>query len=142
MIKNIKYLQKLKNLNVKIEQKKLQLEDLKSKMESVGAIRYDGVRVKNSNPVSSVEKLTIRYVDLEAEISQDIMKFQEMKDRIINEIHQIEDSRYVEILFKRYVEYKTYELIAVEMNYSYDYVRTLHKRAVGAFSKNAHKSSD
>lgn len=74
-----------------------------------------------------------RYVDLEAEIQVLVDKYVVMKDEIINRIHQLEDARYVEVLFKRYVECKPVKQIAREMNYQYDALRRVHRKALRAF---------
>ena len=42
---------------------------------------------------------------------------------------------HIEILFKRYVEYKNVECIADEMNYSYKYASKLLNLALKAFEK-------
>jgi hypothetical protein len=45
------------------------------------------------------------------------------------------DYRYIDVLYKRYIECKRFELIAVEMNYDYDYVRKLHVKALEVFAQ-------
>ncbi len=37
---------------------------------------------------------------------------------------------FVELLHKRYVEFKGLELIAIEMNYTYNHIRHMHGRAL------------
>lgn len=39
------------------------------------------------------------------------------------------------ILYKRYVEYKRLKTIADEMNYTYEYIRSMHGWALEEFSK-------
>ena len=61
------------------------------------------------------------------------MHLEKVRDVIIGQIHNLHDDRYISVLFKRYVEIKSYELIAVEMNYSFDYVKELHRDALEDF---------
>jgi hypothetical protein len=41
----------------------------------------------------------------------------------------------VELLYKRYVEFKRLEVIAVELNYTYSYIRAEHGHALQSFDK-------
>lgn len=128
-----KYLQQLKVLDTKIEQKKLQCIELKKKTSNAGAIQYDKEAVQTTKTGDRVEKMIVRYIELENEINDDIQRLQEAKNTIINQIHQMTDDRYMKVLFKKYVEYKSYKLIAIEMSYSFDYVKELHHDALNAF---------
>ena len=72
---------------------------------------------------------------------QNFDKFVDKKHTIINQIHTLNDSKHIEILHKRYVEFKSFELIAVEMSYTYQYIRELHGNALRKFEtsyKNLH----
>ena len=51
----------------------------------------------------------------------------------MEQIQALDDKRYVNILFLRYVERKKFEEIAVEMRYDPVYVRELHGEALGYF---------
>jgi hypothetical protein len=42
---------------------------------------------------------------------------------------------HVRILFKKYVEFKRLEVIAVEMNYTYQYTKELHGYALADFQR-------
>ena len=71
----------------------------------------------------------------------EIDSYTELKHKIINEIHQLADKRYVDILYKRYVDGMKFEQIALEMNYEYKWTCSLHGRALLAFEemKNTNK---
>lgn len=71
-----------------------------------------------------------RVVELEMEIDRHIDQLIEVKTEIIHGIMQLSDGRYREILRLRYLSGKTFEQIAVEMNYSWRHVCTLHGRAL------------
>ena len=56
------------------------------------------------------------------------------KRRVItDQINKLNDARYIEILSCRYAYFESFERIAVEMNYSFEYVLKLHGRALDAF---------
>lgn len=127
------YLQQIEVFDSKINQKKAELHDLRLLSTSTGAMNYDADRVQTSPTGDGLLNKVARIVDLENEIDDDVMQLIELKHKVINEIHVLTDVRYIDILFKRYVEIKNFEKIAVEMDYNYDYVRELHVLALNAF---------
>ena len=136
------YLKDLKRLDTMINQKIKELDDLKALREGVGGLDYSKDRVQTSMlGDASFVNSTLRIIELEQEINNEIDKFVDKKHTIINQIHTLNDSKHIEILHKRYVEFKSFELIAVEMSYAYDYVRRLHGIALQNF-KRCHKMSD
>ena len=74
-----------------------------------------------------------RIIDLEAEINDEIDRFVDEKHKIINQIQRLKNADYISLLFKRYVEYKKFETIAVEMNFTYQYVIEMHRYALKEF---------
>ena len=60
---------------------------------------------------------------------------------IIGEIHQLDNAKYIKLLYKRYAEFKKFSVIAREMNYSEDYIRILHDKALKEFEKRTYKIS-
>lgn len=127
------YLGQIELFDEKIKQKKSELHDLKLIATSTGGMNYDSDRVQTSPTGDTLVNKVAKYVDLEAEIEREMHDFMVLKHRIINEIHELQDVRFVNLLFKRYVELKGFEKIAVEMDYNYDYVRELHALAINAF---------
>ena len=127
------YLRQLRVFSIKIQQKKDELEGLKAAAENVSA-SIDNERVQTS-PKDRMPEDISRIVDLENEIREDTHRLIFMKDKIINEIHKLNNPVYIEILYKRYVEYKSLEEISVEMNYSYRQIKRLHGITLQAFRR-------
>lgn len=127
------YLRQIRLFDICIRQKEAELAAMRSEIESMSAA-VTGERVQTSTNDKMSEKVS-HIVDLERQIIQDKEKFLRMKDRIINEIQSLDNSVYVDILYKRYVEYKQLEEIAVEMNYSYRQVLRLHGFALQEFKR-------
>lgn len=127
------YLRQIRLFDICIRQKEAELAAMRSELENMSAA-VTGERVQTSAKDKMSEKVS-HIVDLEAMIIQDKEKFLRMKDRIINEIQGLDNSVYVDILYKRYVEYKQLEEIAVEMNYSYRQVLRLHGFALQEFKR-------
>lgn len=129
------YLQQIKVLDTKIQQKQEQYRRLVEQASGSGGISYDKDVVQTSKTGDRLERLIIQYVDLEKVIQEEQLHFEMMKHTIINQVQSLNEDRYMNVLFKRYVEYKSYELIAVEMSYSFDYVKELHRDALNFFKE-------
>ena len=71
-----------------------------------------------------------RLAGLEYDIDRKVDELIDVKREILSTIHQISDRRYRLVLMKRYIDYKTFERIAVEMHYSYQQICRLHGRAL------------
>lgn len=128
------YLQQLQRLDTVINQKIKEVDDLRLKSRSVGSIDYLKERVQTSpSGDAPFVKLIGRIIDLEAEINAEIDAFVDEKHRIINQIQGLKNSKYIEILYKHYVEFKRLEVVAVEMNFTYQYVVELHGYALKDF---------
>lgn len=128
------YLQQLQRLDTVINQKIKELGDLRLKSKSTGAIDYSKERVQTSpSGDAPFVKLIGRIVDLEEEINAEIDRYVDEKHKIINQIQGLKNSDYISLLFKRYVEFKKFETIAVEMNFTYQYVLNMHGYALKEF---------
>lgn len=127
------YLRQLRTAEIKIEQKEEELERLKSSLESIST-GTDSERVQTT-PRDKVSEDVPQMVDLKREIESDIKELLILKNKIINEIQSMDNPVYINILYKRYVQYKSLEEIAVEMSYSYVHIRRLHGYALIQFSK-------
>lgn len=128
------YLQQLQRLDTVINQKIKEVQDLRLQARSTGGIDYSKERVQTS-PSGDVPfvKPICRIIDLEAEINAEIDKFVDEKHKIINQIQGLKNSDYIALLFKRYVEFKKFEVISVEMNFTYQYVIEMHGYALKEF---------
>lgn len=130
------YLSQLRLLDIKINQKIKEAEELKALAFNAGALSAEGEKVQTSLSGSSRQcDMIEKYVDLQAEIDSEIDRYVDLKHKIINEIHQLSDPRYVEVLHRRYVDGEKFEKISVDMNYGYEWICRLHGQALLAFEK-------
>ena len=123
----------MRTAEIKIEQKEEELERLKSSLESISA-GTDSERVQTT-PRDRLSEGITRIVDLEEEINSDLGALLMFRNKIINEIQSMDNPIYINILYKRYVQYKSLEEIAVEMNYSYRQILRLHGLALQEFER-------
>lgn len=127
------YLRQLERLNAKIEHKRQEAEMLRTAMQSL-SVKMDADRVQTSHGDKMPENVAA-LIDLEKEIETDTIVLISTRDKIINQIHSLPNCLYIKILYKRYVEYKRLEQIAVELHYSYDRIKHLHGDALQVFGK-------
>lgn len=128
------YLQQLKRLDELINQKIKEVTELRERATSVSGIDYSKDKVQTSpSGDAPFVKLIGKIADLEAEINAEIDSFVNEKHKIINQIQSLKNADYISLLFKRYVEFKKFEIIAIEMNFTYQYVLELHGCALREF---------
>lgn len=128
-----RYLLQIRRLEEMIGQKQTQLAELEEMATSGGAIRYDKDKVVTQLRTDTLENRVIRYVDLTAEIQQNIRDYIFLKNSIINEIHQLEDVRYITILHDYYVDDRDMMEIALKLGYSYYHTVRLNREALEEF---------
>lgn len=96
-------------------------------------INYDKGPVQGGSHHDSMADIVAKCIDKEREINKQTDGLIDLRHKIIGEINQLSDPVHIELLFKRYVEYKTWEQIAVEMGYTIRWVYSLHGSALQEF---------
>lgn len=129
------YLSQLQRLDVSIKQKKEEHENLLLLAQSFGGISYDDVRVQSSGSQDKMAGKVSAAVDLEAQIKQELQEFLQKRHTVINQIQALENPAHIELLYKRYVQYKPLEVVAAEMGYTFDWTRRLHGEALRNFEE-------
>lgn len=123
-------------MDMRITRKIEERNSLRDKATHVGVNPDpDHVDVKSSPNLHRTEDIIVSYVDLEKEIDRLVDEYVKIKDRIINEIHQMDDPRYEAVLYLRYVKFYTFEVIADDMKYSLRRIYQLHGEALQAFAR-------
>ncbi len=128
------YLKQIKELDIDIKQRQIECDSLREIVRSARNIKYDE-RVQTSRQGYSLEEMILKYVQIEKEIDDMIDRFVNLKHKIITEIQGLTEVKHIDVLFKRYVQYTPFDQIAIEMNYTYQYVYELHRNALREFEK-------
>jgi len=124
----IKYLNQYRYTNAEIDRKIKCLEDCKSKIFNVTGTLSDMPKSKNRS--NTIENGIASIDEIEQTINQDIDKLLETRTDIENKIDDIIDLKLREIMKCRYLDFKTYEQIAVDCNYCYQQVIRIHETAL------------
>lgn len=132
---NVKqYLRQVWRLDNTVNAKLEQLEMLRSLTTKITSnLKED--RVQESLSSDKIPKLICKIIELDKEITTDIDRLVDLKAEVMRKIDNIPDDDYRLLLTLRYLNFKTWEQIAVEMNYTYKWVHEIHKRALAEFDK-------
>lgn len=128
------YLRQIERYQRMINNKLSEIYQLKALATGI-SVATDGDRVQSSGAKDRMASMVAKIVDLERETDDLVHKFTEKRQTIISQIDGIEDTNYYDVLFHRYVEYKTFEAIAENMNYSWRQVMRIHDDALDVFEK-------
>lgn len=112
---------------------------INSKLEQISSLRELATKAtstmsdmpRNPNPsFHSMENIIDKMIDLENEINADIDTLVDLKREIVMVIKRIENPEYQTLLELRYLCFKSWEQIAVDMGYELRYLHKLHGRAL------------
>lgn len=127
------YLMQIKRMDIHIGQRITQLNQMREGMALIAGIDYSKDRIQTS-PTSGNGRIEA-IIDLESKIMHMVEDELRLKNKIIGEIQTLENPLYVDILFRRYVDCLSFERIACDMGYAYNYICNAHGKALAAFEK-------
>lgn len=107
-----------------------QIDELRSQ-QMFPSVNHDGMPQGNAHSDLSgyVARLDALISQLEQEQAMAVRQYKEIHDRI----HKMQDGAEKEVLIRRYLMGRTWEQIAVEMDYTYRHVTRLHGAALRSF---------
>lgn len=128
-----RYLEQIRRLEIIIDHRLKELEALRVEAYGVRGLAYDTPNVQSSPAGDTLAKAVVRIEAMELEINELVDSMTNKRHRIIAEIHALDSNKYIQILFKRYVEFKSLDRIADEIGYDRTYMRQLHIEAIESF---------
>lgn len=109
------------------------LDELRGRMESIRVFQ-GGERVSASKKnTDTLEYYIDKCAALEAKIAANIWEMSAKQDELTSKINSLA-APLAEILYKRYIERKRFEKIAVECNYSWRHTMRLNHEALLAYA--------
>ena len=122
------FLRQIKKLDKMIENKLIEVQQWKSiANNTVGNMSAD--RVQTTPNHHKIADAIGMYIDLEREINQDIDKLVETKKEVISVIEQLNATEY-DVLHKIYVQYLTFDEVALACHRTTSWATTVHGRAL------------
>lgn len=128
------YLQQIHRLDIEIKQHRRRIIELENEIGGLKAIDYSADRIQ-STPQDRMPGGIARLIELQNEISHEMVVLQERKKRITSEINSLKNEQEAALLVFRYVDCLPWENIANEMHVSIRRVFQIHGDALDDFRK-------
>ena len=132
-----KFLQQLEMIDLKIMNKLIEREQVRSIATGISA-SVGGDRVQSSGNGHKLEEAVIKLIDLESEIDALVDELIDTKRVVIGVIEKLDSPTEYNVLHKRYVQFQSLQDISDDYDRDYTWVTTTHGRAL----KNVQKIID
>lgn len=128
------YLKRTLKLNEEINSLLLTVEELETQTEKI-TTSIDPHKVKTDFNPHSREDTIVKTIEFKNKVNNKIDELVDLKSDIHCKINLVENDDYRILLTMRYINLKSFEEIAVFMNYSYRHITRLHGWALQEFGK-------
>ena len=129
------YLSQAYRIDHRINSKLEQIQSLRALSTKATATLSDTPQSKGTRNIHSMEDIIVKMIDLESEINADLNRLIDLKHEIITVVKCIDSPEYQTLLELRYLCFKTWEEIAVEINWSIRQVYYMHGEALKQVDK-------
>ena len=123
------YLSQARYLDNRIKSKLLQIYSL-NELATRCTPSYSDMPKSPNREGSRMESAILDIIELEDEISKDVVELVALKKEIVEVIKQVGNTEYQTLLEERYLCFITWEQIAVDMNYSMQHIHRMHSAAL------------
>ncbi len=131
------YLSQAYRIDQRINSKLEQVMSLRNLLGKATGTLSSAPKAATPNP-HSMEDTICKMVDMENEINEDIDRLVDLKTEIMRRIKCVENTEYQTLLELRYLCFKRWEDIAVDMGYSLRRLYELNDCALEEISKSPH----
>lgn len=128
------YLNQISRLNRMINNKLVEIQQLRELACSISAINLED-KVQNTPNFDKIGSKMAKIDELEENLDKTIDRYVLVKNKIVSQIDSMEDENTYNILFSRYIQKKSFERIAIEMEYSWRQIIRLHGNALRQFEE-------
>ena len=133
------YLNQIRDCKNQINLDLRRIDELREYATSMGTKELKQDIVQTSIKNAGLEDMVGKIVDCERAVRDEIRAYLNLQEFIIAQIRGLDGGEmsvtYVELLMRRYVQFERFEVISVEMGYSYEWIRHLHGDALAIFEK-------
>jgi len=133
------YLEQVKRKDARINNLIKDKEALREKLYSVGGFDYSKERVQSCPDQDKFSTIYAMIEEKEREITRKIDELFDFKMRVTDMINDLSDERYIAVLHKKYMQFQSWEHIAIEMGYNTRYVQQLNGQALLQFYDRYHQ---
>lgn len=130
IIKAKEYLMQISKLNKLIQTKQEKLAEITAKA-GAGSVRYGGDGSTNtSKDIHKQERLYLKIIDLKDVINREIEEYLTKRYEILRTLANLKDHNEIDVLYKRYFKFMSWEEIAKDMCYTERYIYNIHIKAL------------
>jgi hypothetical protein len=133
------YLSQLQDLEKEIDDQKEYIETLRESLTSIGGMEMNPDKVQTSGAdKDKFAKVIAKVIDAEEKLKVMEETFGLLKVQIAEQIHGMDDLVLKKLLKLRYIDWKQYgtiKKVSVELGYSVDHTKRLHRDALFAFGE-------
>lgn len=129
------YLRQIATIAHRLDRIRQQLSILSDEMKSLKSPDYGKDRVVSAASGDQMVSMIIRYDEQYSKLMREQRTLLETRAKICEEIEQLEDDRYKQVLFERYIALKPWEKVAETTGYDSTYIYDLHGKALAAFAR-------
>ena len=117
---------------------------INSKIEQVSALNNMAIKATSTisdmpgsatRNIHRMEDVIVKIIDLQNEINADIDELVDFKAEVMGVIKSIDNLEYQTLLELRYLCFKPWEQIAIELGYSINNVFKMHRKAIELLEK-------
>lgn len=109
------------------------IDTTRDELEKVESLLLQGVSFEEklgSGDNNKNERVIFKILDLQEKLTHQLEDFIDALTEITHTINQIDDANEVTVLYKRYIAFEKFSVIADEMNYSLRQTYRIHDQAV------------
>ncbi len=132
------YLLQVRRKEADITRLKCDRKNLYEILYSLGGIN-DGDKVQTSKNNDKFGSIFVKIEEKDFLLERKLEELIDFKIGIADEISMLSDPKYVEVLYKHYIQFKDFKQIAADMGYSYRYVIKIHGYALLEFEEKIQK---
>ena len=129
------YLEQIEKLQLLIENKLIEVKQLKIMACNVSAVKNSDINVQSSHEMDRLGQSIAKIVDMENSVNESMEVFINRKQTIIKQIESMEDTRMYRILSARYINFESWDRVAKITSYSPVQVKRIHEKALAEFEK-------
>ena len=127
------YLEEYKIIQTRLNVLQAEIERLRAEAESV-SINLDGMP-HGRGTADKTARLAVQLAEMETQMQEEMSTLWSKRMEIINLLGKMQKHKHQTLLHKRYIECKSWEVIAYEMGISWRHCYRLHGSALNEFSE-------
>jgi len=127
---SLEYLTQIRKMEAKINNDIDELSNLNN-LATRTTVAFCGSRVQSTGNQQRMADYAVRIVELKQSINTEVSSYVDLKNQVLKTIHEACDADCCRLLYLRYFQFKTWEVIAEMMNFSREWIhKRLHKKAL------------